>query len=170
MGSVTDSPDARSHYSDVIGSMVQAIANDRAIAVPLCQKERPMESQSLASPSSLYVVALTWAFMLTNALRVFTYLPTIVKLLKPDVTGDCQSTLTWFLWTVSNATFALHLFETNHRKLDEVVLFSAANTLMCLICLSLVYRVQSRSQRNQVPHWESSLPSRYRNDKQTQIQ
>jgi hypothetical protein len=129
-----------------------------------------MDSQSLASPSSLYVVALTWAFMLTNSLRVFTYLPTIVKLLDPDVTGDCQSTLTWFLWTVSNATFALHLFETNHRKLDEVVLFSAANTLMCLICLCLVQRVQSRSRLNPAPHWESSLPSRYRNGRRTQMQ
>jgi hypothetical protein len=136
----------------------------------LDQKEHPMESQSLASPSSLYVVALTWAFMLTNALRVFTYLPTIVKLLKPDVTGDCQSTLTWFLWTVSNATLALHLFETNHRKLSEVLLFSVANAVMCFICLCLVYRVQSRSQRNQAPHWELSLPSRYRTEKQTQIQ
>jgi hypothetical protein len=128
-----------------------------------------MDSQSLASPSSLYAVALTWAFMLTNSLRVFTYLPTIVKLLDPDVTGDCQSTLTWFLWTVSNATLVLHLFEINHRKLDEVVLFSAANTLMCLICMCLVYRVQTRSKLKQTPHWESSLISGYRNGKRTQM-
>lgn len=107
-----------------------------------------MDVPPLASNSSPYTVALMWGFMVSNALRVFTYLPTILKLLKPNVTGDCQSTLTWLLWTLSNATLTLQLFEVNERRYNDVMLFSAVNTPMCLICLVLVYRVQARTRRS----------------------
>jgi hypothetical protein len=105
----------------------------------------------LTTTPSLYATVLSWAFLLTNSLRVFTYLPTIKKLLRPDVTGDCQSQLTWLLWTVSNITLTLHLFEVNHRHFNEMILISAANALMCGVCLCLVRVVHVRTSRASTP-------------------
>jgi hypothetical protein len=102
----------------------------------------------LATTPSLYATVLSWAFLLTNSLRVLTYLPMIKKMLRPDVTGDCQSQLTWLLWAVSNITFSLHLFEASQRHLNEMVVISAANALMCCVCLYLVRCVHQRALRN----------------------
>jgi hypothetical protein len=105
-----------------------------------------MDIPPLATNPSMYAATLMWAFTVSNALRVLTYLPTILKLLKPGVTGECQSTLTWLLWTLSNATLTLQLLEVNQRRYNDVMLFSALNTAMCFICLVLVYRVQARAR------------------------
>jgi hypothetical protein len=51
------------------------------------------------STSSFYAVGLSWAFLATNSMRILAYLPTIKKLLREDVTADCQSQLTWLLWS-----------------------------------------------------------------------
>lgn len=102
-----------------------------------------MESQPL---SLTYTAVLAWAFFVTNLLRVFTYLPTIKKLLSPESTGDGQSQATWFLWIVSNGTFSLHLFELNQRHLNDMVCLNAGNTVMCIVCFWLVRKAQARGE------------------------
>ena len=99
------------------------------------------------SHSSLYVTILWWAFLITNSVRVFAYLPTIKRLLRADVTADCQSQLTWLLWSASNLALALQLFESNRRHLNEMILIAGANALMCCICLYLVRRAHARALR-----------------------
>jgi hypothetical protein len=46
---------------------------------------------------SLNVTVLSWAFLVTNSMRILAYLPTIKKLLRTEVTADCQSQLKWLL-------------------------------------------------------------------------
>jgi hypothetical protein len=101
------------------------------------------------SGSSFYATVLSWAFLATNSLRVFAYLPTIKKLLRHDVTADCQSQLTWLLWSSSNVTLALHLFELNGRQVNQMILVASANALMCCACLYLVRRAHVRASRRQ---------------------
>ena len=101
------------------------------------------------SGSSIYATVLSWAFLATNSIRVLAYLPTIKKLLRAEATADCQSQLTWLLWAASNLTLALHLFESNHRQLNEMILITGGNALMCCICLYLVRRAHVRASRRQ---------------------
>ena len=99
---------------------------------------------------STYVAVLTWSFIVTNAARLFAYLPTMSRLARPGCSGDGQSQLTWLLWTVSNATLTLHLFEQLQRHVDATVLLSLGNVLMNLIILSMVRRGHKRTKRSSV--------------------
>jgi hypothetical protein len=101
------------------------------------------------STSSFYAAGLSWAFLATNSMRILAYLPTIKKLLREEATADCQSQLTWLLWSASNVTLALHLFESNHRQLNEMILITSGNAVMCCICLYLVRRAHIRASRRQ---------------------
>jgi hypothetical protein len=101
------------------------------------------------SGSSFYATLLSWAFLATNSIRILAYLPTIKKLLRAEATADCQSQLTWLLWAASNVTLALHLFETNHRQINEMILITGGNALMCCICLYLVRRAHLRASLRQ---------------------
>lgn len=115
------------------------------------------------SGSSFYATALSWAFLATNVMRVLAYLPTIKKLLRAEATADCQSQLTWLLWSASNLTFALHLFEFNHRQVNEMILITMGNALMCCVCLCLVRRAHVRAARRQCsPHSVSDLMAKAR--------
>jgi hypothetical protein len=96
---------------------------------------------------SIYLVVLAWSFVITNAARLFAYLPTISKLARPGCTADGQSQLTWALWTVSNATFTLHLFEQLQRQVDATVLLCLGNVMMNLIIFLMVRRAQCRATR-----------------------
>jgi hypothetical protein len=93
----------------------------------------------------MYVTVVAWVFMLTNALRVLTYLPMIRRLLRPGIAAECQSQVTWLLWASANLSMTLHLFELNGRELNDAVLVTGANTLMCCICWYLVRRAQRRA-------------------------
>jgi hypothetical protein len=99
------------------------------------------------SGSSLYATVLSWTFLVTNSMRVLAYPPTIKKLLRAEATADCQSQLTWLLWSASNLTLALHLFESNHRQVNQMILITSGNALMCCICLYLVRRAHARVSR-----------------------
>jgi hypothetical protein len=103
------------------------------------------------SASSFYATVLSWAFLATNSVRVVAYLPTIKKLLRAEATADCQSQLTWLLWSASNLTLALHLFESNHRQINEMILITSGNALMCCICLHLVRRAHIRAAQQEGP-------------------
>jgi hypothetical protein len=93
----------------------------------------------------MYVTVVAWAFLLTNSLRVLTYVPMIRKLLRPGIAAECQSQLTWSLWATANLSMTLHLFELNGRELNDAVALTGANTLMCCICWYLVRRAQRRA-------------------------
>lgn len=95
--------------------------------------------------SSMYVTVVAWVFMLTNSLRVLTYLPMIRKLLRPGIAAECQSQLTWLLWATANLSMSLHLFELAGRELNDAVALTGANTLMCCVCWHLVRRAQRRA-------------------------
>lgn len=110
--------------------------------------------------SSIYVTVVAWAFVLTNALRVVTYLPMIRKLLRPGITAECQSQLTWSLWAAANLSLSLHLFELNQREFNDAVLLTGANTLMCCICWYLVRRAQRRALQAPLQGSRSQGPSK----------
>ena len=95
---------------------------------------------------STYIAVLTWSYCVTNAARLLAYLPTISELARPRCTADGQSQLTWLLWTVSNATLTLHLFEQLAHQVDATVLLSLGNVLMNLVVLSMVRRAQKRAR------------------------
>jgi hypothetical protein len=79
------------------------------------------------STSSFYATVLSWAFVATNSMRVVAYLSAIKKLLRAEGTADSQSQLTWLLWSAFNLTRALHLFESNHRRINEMILITGGN-------------------------------------------
>ncbi len=97
---------------------------------------------------SLYRQLLAWAFVITNATRVLTYIPMIRKLLAPGCRADGQSQLTWVLWSLSNATLTLQLFEQNGRRIDATVACCMANLVMNLFVLVLIRHAQHRTGRN----------------------
>ena len=60
-----------------------------------------MTAWSLAMPEgSLAIVG--WAYLLSNALRVFTYVPQIVTVWRCEDGARSLSLLTWWSWVVSN--------------------------------------------------------------------
>jgi hypothetical protein len=85
------------------------------------------------------------AFCFFNVIRVFTYIPTIKKLMQPGCTGDGQSLLTWVCWTLANGTLGLHLYVVGGYRVNDVVWLSIGNVIMCTICAVLVFKVQKRS-------------------------
>jgi fatty acid desaturase len=86
------------------------------------------------------------AFCFFNIMRVFTYIPTIKKLMQPGCTGDGQSLLTWITWICANATLGLHLYVIAGYHVNDVVWLSVGNVIMCTICAVLVFKVQKRSK------------------------
>lgn len=86
------------------------------------------------------------AFCFFNITRVFTYLPTIKKLSQPGCTGDGQSLLTWVTWILANSTLCLHLYVIAGYHMSVMVWINLANTVMCLWCAWLVFKVQKRDE------------------------
>jgi hypothetical protein len=100
--------------------------------------------KSLAQNNFEVLVYLAFCFF--NVIRVFTYVPTIKKLMQPGCTGDGQSLLTWVTWICANATLGLHLYVIAGYRLNDVVWLSIGNVTMCAICAVLVFKVQKRSK------------------------
>ena len=84
-----------------------------------------------------YLVALTWAFTLFNALRMLAYLPTIWAI---QASGDSSqhSLWTWCTWLGANATMAAWLYEQNGQRLSRAAAINAGNALMCLATVLLI--------------------------------
>lgn len=81
-------------------------------------------------------------FCLFNFGEVFTYLPIIKKLSKPNCTGDGQSIWTWLAWSCANATLAAHLYVVAGYRMNDLVWLSLANLSMCILCAVLIFKVQ----------------------------
>jgi uncharacterized protein with PQ loop repeat len=60
-----------------------------------------MTTWSLAMPEGP-LAAVGWAYLLSNALRVFTYVPQIVTVWRCEDGARSLSLLTWWSWVVSN--------------------------------------------------------------------
>ncbi|HET9956966.1 MAG TPA: hypothetical protein VFQ61_20860 [Polyangiaceae bacterium] len=104
---------------------------------------------------TLYSSALCALFVFWNGVRIFTYVPTILKLLRPEAEARDYSLTTWGSWVCSNGFFALYLWEQSHRQLNAMVLLNTGNTLMCAITCCCIFRLQHRTARqpdsNHVP-------------------
>ncbi len=92
-----------------------------------------------------FEVSVFLAFCFFNITRVLTYLPTIKKLCQPGCTGDGQSLLTWLTWILANSTLCLHLYVIAGYHVSVMVWINLANTVMCIWCAWLVFKVQKRN-------------------------
>jgi hypothetical protein len=95
-----------------------------------------------ANLEALYLQGLTFMFLFWNSARIFTYVPTILKLLRAGASARDYSLATWGCWVMSNGTFCLYLYEQGGRVLNSMVLVNAGNTLMCLVTTVLIFRLQ----------------------------
>jgi hypothetical protein len=92
--------------------------------------------------NSLYPGFLSVMFVFWNSVRIFTYVPTIRKLLRPDASARDYSLGTWASWVLSNGFFALYLWEQSNHEVNSMVLLNAGNTVMCLITSCLIRKLQ----------------------------
>ena len=99
-----------------------------------------------ANLEALYLQGLTFMFLFWNSARIFTYVPTILKLLRAGASARDYSLATWCCWVMSNGTFCLYLYEQGGRMLNSMVLINAGNTLMCLVTSILIFRLQRVGQ------------------------
>jgi hypothetical protein len=81
---------------------------------------------------STYLLLLAWAFGFFNAVRLLTYLPTIVSI-HTSGQSDQHSLLTWLAWFGANLTMGLWLHEGACRRLDGATALNVGNALMCLL-------------------------------------
>jgi hypothetical protein len=85
------------------------------------------------------------AFCIFNVGRIFTYLPTIAKLRALGCTGDGQSVWTWICWILANSTLSYYAYIASKYQVTDFVWINVLNTMMCVICLHYVVKVQSRA-------------------------
>lgn len=85
-------------------------------------------------------------FLFWNSVRVLTYLPTIVKLLRCGEDAHSHSLFSWVCWSLSNGTFALMLLEKNNGIPDSMFWLNASNTLMCTVVSSTIAVKQRSTQ------------------------
>lgn len=101
---------------------------------------------------ALYLAFLSIMFVFWNSVRIFTYVPTIRKLLKSEAGARDYSLATWTSWVFSNGFFALYLWEQSHRTLNAMVCLNIGNTMMCLATSALIYTRQ-RKPEGQARRW-----------------
>ena len=91
---------------------------------------------------SFYFTLLGVMFVFWNSVRILTYVPTILKLRKPNASAKDYSLATWGSWVMSNGFFALYLWEQGGRHFNAMVLLNCGNTLMCLVTCWYILRLQ----------------------------
>lgn len=92
----------------------------------------------------IYTGFLSVMFLFWNGVRIFTYVPTIRKLLRPGASAQDYSLATWASWVLSNGFFALYLWEQSGREVNSMVLLNVGNTIMCLVTCCLICKLQRR--------------------------
>lgn len=95
------------------------------------------EASVATRPASIYRAALSGAFTLFNAGRMFAYLPTIWIIVSGQDSSQ-HSLWTWCVLLGANATMATWQWENARRTCDRVVLVNASNTLMCLSIVTAI--------------------------------
>ena len=63
-----------------------------------------MHFHSIAPPDGEWLALIGWLYLLTNAVRVFTYIPQIVVVWRCTDGALSVSLLTWGSWALSNVT------------------------------------------------------------------
>ena len=86
----------------------------------------------------LYRRLLNWSTNLFGSIRVFTYVPTIMTLVA-SADSSQYNLLTWAAWVMANASMTASIYESNGRKLTNLVLVNAGNTLMCLVTMAVIW-------------------------------
>ena len=87
-------------------------------------------------------------YVLTNGLRVLSYVPQIVAVARDHSGAHAIALSTWTFWTIANATTSLYAFRVPGDVLLAVI--SAANAICCLTVVAIVVckrRVQARAHR-----------------------
>jgi hypothetical protein len=87
----------------------------------------------------------TWAYGLTNALRVASYAPQIWRVARDREGAQAISCLSWNLWVAANATTALYAGVRLHDA--ALVVINAANALCCLSVVLITLVKRRRWQR-----------------------
>jgi len=110
---------------------------------------------------TLYVQVLTVMFLFWNSVRIFTYIPTIMKLLKKDADVRSYSLATWGSWVLSNLTFALMLLENNHGIPDKMFIINMGNTVMCFATCLIIMKLKCKVQKEkkQTSTQETIMPT-----------
>lgn len=98
------------------------------------------------------------AYTLCNALRVFSYVPQIVRIARDQEGARAISLATWWLWIAANASTVLYAW----INLSDVPLaiLNAFNVLACLIVVGLTIwkRCSSRNPGLAISNARSGSP------------
>ena len=86
----------------------------------------------------LYRRILNWSTNLFGSIRVLTYVPTIMTLVA-SADSSQYNLLTWAAWVMANASMTASIYESNGRKMTNLVLVNAGNTLMCLVTMAVIW-------------------------------
>lgn len=92
----------------------------------------------------IYFQVLSVSYAFWNSIRIFSYMPTILKLRRAEACADSYSQVTWVCWIFSNLTYTLMLYETNGNRIDGLVLVPASNVLFCSITSFYIWKLQRR--------------------------
>jgi hypothetical protein len=84
-----------------------------------------------------YGLLLSWAFTLSNTLRVAAYVPTLWAIYLAGDSSQC-SVWTWIALAGSNLAMAAWCFEGNGRRLNAMVVTNLANVGLCLGTISVI--------------------------------
>jgi hypothetical protein len=98
--------------------------------------------------NSIYLNMLSAMFIFWNSVRIFTYVPTIRKLMKPHASANDYSLATWASWVFSNGFFALYVWEQTHRQFNSMVALNVGNTIMCLITCRYILKLRNKEKRH----------------------
>lgn len=96
----------------------------------------------MVSIHEIYGFVLQWAFAILSYLRICAYVPTFLKLLRPEARADDYSLQTWLVWAFSHLAFALMLLEQSRYAIDAMLVVTAVNMLMCFLTAALIVRLQ----------------------------
>lgn len=96
-------------------------------------------------PDGLLLASVTWLYLATNALRVFSYLPQIHAVWRCSDGARAVSLLTWGSWVVSHVFAVLYGVLVVHDL--PFVLISLINLLGCGAVTSLALRRRRQWRR-----------------------
>ncbi len=92
---------------------------------------------ALPLPTNRFLTVLTWTVVLLNSARLFAYLPAL-QAISASADAAQHSLLTWLVWTGSNASMAMWLYERNARRISTIIALNIGNALMCTLTTLLV--------------------------------
>ena len=86
----------------------------------------------------LYRRLLDWSTNLSGGVRVLMYVPTIMMLIA-NADSSQYNLSTWTAWVFANASMTASIYESNGRKMTNLVLVNAGNTLMSMVTMAVIW-------------------------------